>query len=392
MRSAQVGVIGLGSIGAFALHELARRGAGVVGFEAFGVGNDQSAVGGETRLFRRLYREGAAYHDLLERALELWHESAQRLPGSFVQCGALSIVPQGSLYAFDLESYGERFGVDYELLTADEVAERFPQFAHPGGDAGYFDPAGGYVRTDLVVRDAVDRALEHGATVIDRAALAIEPDADGVVVTTDEESWRFDRVVVAAGARTPLLLPGISAIASPQLQVMTWFQATDPASFRAQAMPVFIREGAGFHAYGAPALDGLHVKVSGLTERRPAEFDGLAYDQSVTPADLHDAEARIPLVLDHLHPLPVRTAIYPELYSHDGRFVLDFVDDAERVFAATAFSGKGFKMANAIGEHIAQVLTGEARPNPDFGLARFADAPIPTPADPERESYADASA
>lgn len=378
MRSAQVGVIGLGSIGAFALFELARRGVEVVGFEAFGVGNDQSAVGGDSRLFRRLYREGPAYHELLERSLELWHESNSRLPGSFVQCGALSIVPQGSLYAFDLESYGERFGVDYEVLDADSVAARFPQFAHPGGDVGYFDPAGGFVRTDLVVRDAVDRALEHGATVIDRAAVAIEPAGDGVVVRTDAEPWRFDRVVVAAGARTPLLLPGLARVAAPQLQVMTWFQAMDPERFRAGSMPVFIREGAGFHAYGAPSLDGLHVKVSGLTERRAAVFDGWAYDQSVTPEDLHDAEARIPLVLRDLHPLPVRTAIYPELYSSDGRFVLDFVDAGERVFAATAFSGKGFKMANAIGEHAAQVLCGEAAPDPDFGLARFAEADAST--------------
>ncbi|NLT25654.1 MAG: FAD-dependent oxidoreductase [Microbacteriaceae bacterium] len=392
MRSAQAGVIGLGSVGAFALFELARRGVEVVGLEAFGVGNDQSAVGGDSRLFRRLYREGPAYHGLLERALELWRETDARLPGAFVQCGALSIVPQGSLYAFDLEAYGERFGVDYELLDADEVAERFPQFAHPGGDVGYWDPAGGYVRTDLVVRDAVDRALEHGATVIDLPALAIEPGPDGVVVRTAEGDWRFDRVVVAAGARTPLLLPGFGRIAAPQLQVMTWFQATDPERFRAATMPVFIREGAGFHAYGAPALDGLHVKVSGLTERRPAVFDGLAYDQSVTPDDLRDAEARIPLVLDDLHPLPVRTAIYPELYSHDGRFVIDFVDPEQRVLAATAFSGKGFKMANAIGEHVARVLVGEAVTNPDFGLARFADAPTPTPTDPEREAHADQAA
>lgn len=372
MRSARVCVIGLGSIGAFTLYELAARGADVVGFEAFGVANDQSAVGGETRLFRRLYREGGAYHGFIERAHEMWKESEQRLPGSFKQCGALSIVPKGSMYSYDLETYGEEFGIDYELLDADEIAERFPQFANAEGDVGYYDPAGGFVRTDLVVRDAVDRALDHGATVIESPVRRVERHGEGVVVHTETGAWLFNRVIIAAGARTLQLLPQLNDYASAELQVMTWFQATDPDLFRAGIMPVFIREGAGFHAYGAPSLDGLHVKVSGLTERRPAKFDGLAYDQFVTRDDLLDCEAGIPRVLNGMHPLPVRTAIYPELYAHDRRFILDFVDDDQRVFAATAFSGKGFKMANSIGEYIARVFFNEIELDCDFQLSRFA--------------------
>ncbi len=371
MRSARVGVIGLGSIGAFALYELVKRGADVVGFEAFGIGNDLSAVGGETRLFRRLYREGAAYRKLIERSLELWQESAQRLPGSFVQCGALSIVPRGSMYAYDLEAYAEEFGVAYEALDPDEIATRFPQFAQAHGDIGYFDPDGGFVRTDLVVRDAADRALDLGATVIENPVRLIERHGDGVVVHTESGAWLFNRVIVAAGARTVQILPQLAAVASPELQIMTWFQADDPELFRAGRMPVFIREGAGFHAYGAPSLDGLHVKVSGLTERRRAEFTGLTYDQFVTREDLLACEAGIPRVLNGMHPLPVRTAIYPELYAHDNRFILDYVDDDQRIFAATAFSGKGFKMANAIGEYIARVFFDETPIDPDFQLARF---------------------
>lgn len=57
----KVGVIGLGAIGSMALWQLAKRGVDVTGFEQFGIGHDRSGVGGESRLFRVAYKEGAQY-------------------------------------------------------------------------------------------------------------------------------------------------------------------------------------------------------------------------------------------------------------------------------------------------------------------------------------------
>lgn len=372
MTGTRVGVIGLGSIGSFTAYELQRRGFEVVGFEAIGVANDLSAVGGDTRLFRRLYREGGAYYSLIERAYEMWRELDDRLPTAFHQCGALALVPEDSDYARALAAYAEEFDIAHEILRADELDARFPQFTRADGDVGYFDPSGGFVRTDLVVRDAFDRAEALGAQLIPAAVTECIPHLGGVtVVTADDQRWEVDRVVVAAGARTTSILPQLVAVAKPSLQVMTWFQPDSPEDFRPSDMPVFIREGPGFHVYGAPTLDGLHVKVSGLTEQRPAEFDGLAYDGQATLEDLQACEETIQKVLRFVHPVPVRTSLYPDLYSIDGDFILDWLDATKRVFVASAFSGKGFKMSNAIGELVATIFTDEAEPPRAFSLTRF---------------------
>lgn len=372
MSGTRVGVIGLGSIGSFTALELQQRGYEVYGFEAFGVANDLSAVGGDTRLFRRLYREGGAYYSLIERAYELWRELDKRLPTAFRECGALALVPEDSDYARGVRAYAEQFDIDHEVLRGNELDERFPQFTRAEGDVGFFDPCGGFVRTDLVVRDAFDRAEALGARHIEATVTECIPHTNGVTIhAADGTTWEVDRVVVAAGARTTSILPQLVPYTTPTLQVMTWFQPDSPEHFRPSELPVFIREGEGFHAYGAPTLDGLHVKVSGLTEPRPIDFEGVEYDGQATLDDLHACETTIARVLRYVHPVPVRTAVYPELYSLDGDFILDWLDAGQRVFVASAFSGKGFKMSNAIGELVAQILHGDAELPKAFSLTRF---------------------
>lgn len=375
MRKANIGVVGLGSVGSFALKELAESGEEVIGFEAFGVGNDLSGVGGETRLFRRLYREGRAYHRFVERSYELWKDLNEHVPNAFTECGALTIVPKGSLYAFDLEDYGKEFEVPYSRLTSEELAQQYPQFPQTEGDVGYFDPCGGFIRTDLVVRHAVERALDAGATVVEQAVTQVEAREEGVLVTCGEDEWLFEKVVISAGARSAQVFPSLADVVNTHLLLMTWFQTKDilaPLQFHPKKFPVFIREGNSFHAYGAPSLDGVHVKVSGLVEHRTnAIFDGLLYDNLVHLEDIELCAEKIPTVLD-VHPIPVRTAIYPDLFSLDGDFILDWADTYQRVFVASALSGKGFKMCNSLGEHVAQVIRGAEDTISEFSLKRFA--------------------
>ena len=74
--SLNVAVIGIGTMGAMAMWQLAEMGARVDGFEKFTVGHDFGAGGGGTRMFRMVYAEGAAYHELLKESRLLWGELA----------------------------------------------------------------------------------------------------------------------------------------------------------------------------------------------------------------------------------------------------------------------------------------------------------------------------
>ena len=74
MDGGKLAVIGLGSIGSMALWQASRLSDSVVGFEAQSPGHARSAVGGDTRLFRMLYRGTPSYYPILERSRRLWAE------------------------------------------------------------------------------------------------------------------------------------------------------------------------------------------------------------------------------------------------------------------------------------------------------------------------------
>lgn len=361
-------VIGLGSVGSFALRALARAGHTVLGFEAGGVASDRTAVGGDTRLFRRLYREGPDYHDLLERSLELWEAENRQTPDTFVKCGGLYAVGRGSDADLALGAYGAQFGIDYLRLEDRELRERYPQFRFGPDEVGYVDPSGGFVRTDVAVHNAVHEAATAGAEIVDAFVSEVKVGGSGVEVITDTGAWRAERAIVAAGARSIPLLPALASRAEPRRILMTWFQAEDPARFTPGAFPVFTQDDT---LYGGPTLDGRHVKVAGMVPSRAMSFDGYDYAESPSRAELASSATAVGELFTGLHSTPVRSGVYPDLFTTDGRFVLDWADPDWRVFAATGFSGAGFKMSCALGEHAAGVVTGDAATMPGFSLSRF---------------------
>jgi len=89
---AEVAVIGVGTVGSMLMWQLARSGVPALGFERHAPGHDRGAVGGETRLFRMAYAEGAQYGELLRQAPRYWRElEVESETALLVQCGGLAI-------------------------------------------------------------------------------------------------------------------------------------------------------------------------------------------------------------------------------------------------------------------------------------------------------------
>ena len=84
-------VVGLGAMGSATTYQLARRGAKVLGIEAFGRAHDLGSSGGLTRIIRLAYFEHPAYVPLLRAAWELW-------PQIEAESGARLLEVTGGLY------------------------------------------------------------------------------------------------------------------------------------------------------------------------------------------------------------------------------------------------------------------------------------------------------
>src|SRR5262245_33949972 len=188
-------VVGAGVVGLAIARELARRGARVAVFERSGIGAGASGVqpGGVrqqwgTPIACRLARESAAFYADADARLDA------RVPLGFRRCGYLFLAHSeetlGRLAANVSVQHAER--IPSRIVTAAEAAELVPglQVATVAGgawcaDDGYFDRPQGVVEAfaqglDVRIQDV--RALD-------------ELDADAVVV--------------AAGADTTAVLPGL---------------------------------------------------------------------------------------------------------------------------------------------------------------------------------------
>ena len=113
-RAYDVIVLGLGSMGSAAAHQLAARGLSVLGLERFWPAHDQGSGHGETRIIRQSYFEGPAYVPLLRRAYEGWRELEEASGRDIMTlCGGLYVGdPESKVFA------GARLAADFPEVNA----------------------------------------------------------------------------------------------------------------------------------------------------------------------------------------------------------------------------------------------------------------------------------
>ncbi|MFJ2784499.1 MULTISPECIES: N-methyl-L-tryptophan oxidase [unclassified Streptomyces] len=375
---AEVIVVGLGAMGSQALWRLAERGTDVLGIEQFVPGHDRGASHGESRIIRSAYAEGAAYVPLVKRAWRLWRELEEASGRSLLErTGALMVGPADSSVIAGPLASARTWGLEYDLLEAAELRERYPQFAHAEGLLGFHERDAGYLRPEEAVTAGVAVAEARGARVVRETAVTeIVPDPVLPRVRTGDREYTARHVVVSAGGWLRGLLPATAPLMTVERRVMGWFRATDPLSFTADRLPVFVHSDASGDRslYGFPCLDGETVKIGLHT------WPGI--DEPTDPAlghrppDRADAERfadAIGRTFTGLDPYPVRMLSCMYSLTPDRHFLVGPRRDLPGLTLLGGFSGHGFKFASVIGEIAADFATtgGTALPVSPFDPHRF---------------------
>ncbi|GAB3974577.1 N-methyl-L-tryptophan oxidase [Actinoallomurus acanthiterrae] len=360
-------MVGVGTMGSQAAWRLAARGAEVVGFDRFAPGHDRSAAGGETRIFRSAHFEDSRYVPLLRHADTMWRRlqdesgrELRRLTGCLLMGPA-----EHQQMRTVLESIAEH-GLEHEVLDADALAKRFPQFRLEDGDAAVLDRNAGYVRPELTVVTAAREAERLGARIHRYTPVReIVPADGGVDVRTDDRTEHFDAVVVTVGPWVSELLPGLPWEVDIRRLINAWYV---PASdtWSGAERPAFIRT-APTHCYGLPSPDGISVKI-GLSRalHRPVD-DPNQVDRTVGPEELEVFTGLLRRYLPDLHPDPIRLSVFMEGYTDSSRPLVGPLPGAENVVLLAGFSGHGFKLSPAMGDIAADLaLTGATDQPIDF--------------------------
>ena len=357
----ELAVIGLGSIGSMALWQASRLTDSVTGFEAATPAHGRSAVGGDTRLFRMLYRGNPDYYPILERSRALWAElEAETGQNILTRCGGLSIGTNNGPYLSALLDTTRATGAEHHILTREDMAERYPQHNLRDDDIAVYDPHAGALRTERAVTAAVTAAQANGATIHTNTPIdSIEETNDGVLITSGSRSWTFENVIVSSGGWSQRLMPDYLKTATQTKRIfLTWFLAKNPAEFSPDRFPIFIRISGDRSMYGAPAVDGATVKATLDGRGKPTpSADSVLRD--LTPAEITETTETVTEFFPGLHPTIVRTDAFPDLFTKDGNPLLGRFSEGSRIYCATGFSGGGFKNATGYGEIAAHEALGK---------------------------------
>ena len=357
----KLAVIGLGSIGSMALWQASHLSDSVTGFEAHTPAHARSAVGGDTRLFRMIYRGNPDLYPILERSRDLWAElEAETGQNILTRTGGLSIGTKDGPYLTALLETTRTNGADHEILSREEMAERYPQHNLHPDDIAVYDPHAGALRTDRAVTAAVAAAEANGATIHTNTPIDnITETADGVLITSGDKPWTFENVIVASGGWSQRLMPDyLKAATQTKRLILTWFVAKDAAEFSPEKFPVFSRVHEDRSMYGAPAVDGATVKAT-LDGRGKPTPNPDAVPRELTPAEITETTETLTEFLPGLIPNIIRSDTFPDLFTSDGQPTDRPPQRRQKNLLATGFSGGGFKNATGYGQIAAHEALGK---------------------------------
>lgn len=354
---AEVGVIGVGTMGSMAMWQLAKRSISVIGFEQFGIGHDRSAAGGESRLFRTAYMEGEEYVPLLQQAHRQWRQLEEETGNQLLTLnGGLMIGDPNLEVMRNVCQCIETFSLDHEIFDEHQAKKHYPQHRLFPGEIMILDKTAGFLRPELAVVSAVQRAEALGAKIYRYSKVEeILPDSNGVTIIANGKKYRVAQVVVTAGPWTGKLFPELKDQIKARRLVLTWFTPKDISKFKPESFPIFAHMRNGFRLTGAPTLDGSMVKASNTRDPEIVQ-EPENLNRGVTVEEITKVSEIVEELIPDLIPNPVRATVYMDGYTPDDHSIVGRMPSLQNIILLSGFSGHGFKMAPVMGEVAADLI------------------------------------
>jgi sarcosine oxidase len=366
-------VIGAGAFGSWTAWWLLRSGKSVLLLDAWGPGNSRSSSGGESRIIRMGYGADEIYTRMAMRSLVQWRELFETTGETlFHRTGVLWIGRTGDAYSEATCETLETAGVPIEILSAAEVAKRYPQMVLTDPRCfGILEPESGALMSRRAIAAVVSDLVLRGGEF---AVAAVQPPSgQGVltsVETTDGERIAADIFVFACGPWLPKLFPEVMErrIFPTRQEVFFLGPPAGDCRFSKAQLPIWIDFTDPRGPYGFPDLEGRGFKLA--FDRHGPLFDPDSGDRLLGRESLAEAQAFLAERFPALANAPItefRVCQYENTSSGD--FLIDRHPDLTNVWFVGGGSGHGFKHGPTVGEYAcARILDGAAA-EPRFSLA-----------------------
>lgn len=356
----EVIIVGAGSMGMAAGYYLAKQGVKTLLIDAFDPPHENGSHSGDTRLIRHACGEGYEYMPLALRAQELWNElqneTHERI---FSKTGVVTFGPKESLFVQTAVTGGEKYGLNIENLTAEEVNTKWPGVFLPSDQEASYEPDAGVLYSGNCIRTFRRLALENGAVLkINSPVLNIDIHDTSVKVDTIDETFTADKLIISGGAWNKKILDdmGLNIRIQPSRQTIAWFDSDDTL-YKADGFPGFFADLPSGVFYGFPSIDGAGLKVGRYDNGD--DIDPAYYNKAFGSYEKDEKDIRsflseyMPKANNNIN--VGKTCMFTN--TPDENFIIDTHPEHKHVALAAGFSGHGYKFSSAVGEVLAELVT-----------------------------------
>lgn len=340
MPSFDYAVIGAGVFGAWLARALHLRGRRVVLIDQYGPANARASSGGETRILRMGYGNKAIYTQWSWRALKLYRDFD---PTLFQTTGCLWLTADPTETATTLANNA----IPHEVLNAETIGQRFPQFQIEDNTQAIYEPAAGVLLARRGVQTVVHETIKLG---LDYRQTQSPPEAA--------------TYIYACGPWLPKLFPELlrDRIVPTRQEVFYFGTPPGDANWRPPAMPCWIDTANSI--YGTPDIEHRGFKVA-LDKHGPA-IDPDTEPRTANPPATNYLAERFPQLANA--PL-----IHAEVCQYEntatGDYLIDRHPGKPNVWLLGGGSGHGYKHGPVIAEYLTAALEDGAPIDPIFSLA-----------------------
>ena len=371
--TADVVIIGGGCVGTSVAFQLARRQAGkIILLERHTVGSGPTS---KTSGFIRLHYSHDPLILLAARSLEMFAEF-ERLTGGtadFTRCGFLLLAAGEAFVTARVTVEAQQaLGVRASILTAGEVSTLDPRMAVDDIDGAAYEPDAGYADGYATTASFAGAARRLGVEIWEETPVERITADDGGVrgVVTTRGSIETRTVLVAGGPWSPALLAPLGVDLPIRVTRHQVVHLSPPPGFGPVPF-LCVDSGQGF--YFRPETGG--TVFLGMVDDQPEEI--VPPDGFNSGVDFDFIE-RVGRCWRRRYPDASEAQVkggFASVYdvTPDWQPVLGPVAEVPGLHLAAGFSGHGFKLSPALGEVLADTITGR-HPSIDisaFNLGRF---------------------
>ncbi len=367
-KTNEILIVGAGIFGLSSAIALAQRKYKVTILNPDTIPHHMAASTDISKVVRMAYGSDEDYTEMAEICIEKWKNwndlFDQKL---FFQVGFLLLCKHDLDHpsqSFERESFHALTsrGHSIELLDQKDIQNRFPAVNHLMYEAATFNPIAGYVHSSQVIRALAAYAKKLGVDIHCQTVKKIKINKGKVngVTTIEGKVFHSDSIIIAAGAYTPFLVPGLL----PNMRItghpIFWLRLEDNHKFIPPALSVFGADISNTGWYGFPYNELGIIKLgkhSAGTVLHP-----VTDDRYVLPAEVEEMRNFLMMTFPDLSHAPLvytRKCLYTDTL--DGHFWIDHHPEIKGLMVSTGGSGHAMKMGPILGEITADVF--ENKPN-----------------------------